>query len=343
MELKRFEMIAFAVIFLLATALLITILLPYLAGIVLAFVFYILFEPLYRKILHATKDRATFAALATIALVLLVILIPLTILGVQVFEEARELYAQVSSGGFETISGTLAKFFESQFGIGANSPLDVSDYAKEIIGWIVRNFSSAFERATNIMITFFLSLFALYYLLKDRDALRAAIVRFSPLSPAHTTMVMDRMGTTIAVTIKGSVVIAILQGLLSGLGLYVFGVPNPAIWGTVASVAALLPFVGTTLVSIPAALFLFLTGKFAGGIGLLLWGILVVGTIDNFLKPRLIGHGVGIHPFLILLSVLGGIGFFGAIGFILGPLCLSFFVALLGIYLEFFKEAHTNI
>ena len=136
---------------------------------------------------------------------------------------------------------------------------------------------------------------------------------------------------------------AATQGVVSGIGLSLFGVPNPVLWGVVAGFAALIPTLGTSLVLIPAALFLLTKGAFVAAIGLFIWALFAVGLIDNFLSPRLVGKGAQLHPLLVLLSVLGGISLFGPAGLILGPLCSSLLLALLSIYHQekfFRKETH---
>ena len=126
--------------------------------------------------------------------------------------------------------------------------------------------------------------------------------------------------------------IGLIQGMLTGVGFWMFGVSNPVIWGTVAAVASLVPALGTSLVNIPAIIFLFLSGNISQAIGLLIWVVLAVGLIDNILGPYFINRGVKIHPFLILISVLGGISFFGPVGFIAGPVVLGLLFALLELY-----------
>jgi predicted PurR-regulated permease PerM len=132
--------------------------------------------------------------------------------------------------------------------------------------------------------------------------------------------------------IKGSLLIALIQGMVSGTGFAIFGVPNPVLLGSVAIIAALIPNVGTAVVLTPAILYLYLTDQVWQSAGLLIWGITAVGLIDNLLGPTLIGRSSKIHPLLILLAVLGGLAFFGPLGFILGPLVISLLFAVLDIY-----------
>ena len=132
--------------------------------------------------------------------------------------------------------------------------------------------------------------------------------------------------------VKGNFTIAFIQGFLTTIGFTIFAVPNAILWGTAAAIASLIPSVGTSLVFAPAVILLFINGEVFSSVGLLLWGALAVGLIDNFLGPKFIGRGMKLHPLLILFSVFGGLALFGLIGFILGPIILSLLFALLHIY-----------
>jgi len=132
--------------------------------------------------------------------------------------------------------------------------------------------------------------------------------------------------------------IAIIQGLLSGAGFFIFGVPNPALWGIIAAICALVPGFGTSLVLVPAIIYLFFAGTGAAAIGLALWGALLVGLVDNFLSPILMQRGINIHPLFILFSIIGGLAFFGPSGFIMGPLFLSLLFTLFDIYHLFIQR-----
>ena len=125
---------------------------------------------------------------------------------------------------------------------------------------------------------------------------------------------------------------------MTEMGFSIFGVPNPILWGSVAAVAALIPGVGTALVLIPSILYLFFIGETVSASGLLVWGIVAVGLVDNILGPKLVGRGIKLHPFLTLLSILGGISFFGPLGFLFGPLTLSLLFAFLEIYSTIRRE-----
>jgi predicted PurR-regulated permease PerM len=155
-----------------------------------------------------------------------------------------------------------------------------------------------------------------------------------PFENRHTEKILSSMTNTINVVMKGYLFIAIVQGFLMGIGLYIFGIPNPALWGTVAGFMSLIPFFGTATISIPAILYLFVFSTNGNAIGLLVWSLILVGTIDNFLNPLIIGTKTELPPLLVLFSVLGGISLVGPIGILIGPLAMNLFRTLILIYRE---------
>ena len=188
------------------------------------------------------------------------------------------------------------------------------------------------------MVGIFIFLIALYYLFKDGHKLKTAVVALSPLQDIHDETIFDKLVLAINSVIKGSLAVAFIQGILTAVGLAIFGVPNAVLWSSVAAITALIPGIGTALVLLPAILYLYFSGQTLFAVGLLLWGMTAVGLVDNFLGPKLVERGMRLHPFLILLSILGGISFFGPLGFLLGPLVLSLLFALLEIYFAIRKE-----
>ncbi len=187
--------------------------------------------------------------------------------------------------------------------------------------------------------SFFLFLFTFYYLLKDAQKLKRISLAASPLSGEENEAILNKLELAINSVVRGNLAIALIQGILASIGLTIFGVPNPVLWGMVAAITSLIPTVGTSLVILPAILYLFLNNQIFQAAGLAIWGMVVVGLIDNFLGPKLVGRGMKLHPLLVLLSVLGGAVLFGPIGFLLGPLVLSLFFALFNIYFSLVKKS----
>lgn len=172
----------------------------------------------------------------------------------------------------------------------------------------------------------------MFYFLKDGVHLRETIVTLSPLSDDTDKKILERLSVAINAILKGYLFIALVQGALMGLGLWLFGVPNPVLWGVLAGIASLIPTVGTALISVPAILFLFATGARGEAIGLMVWSGVLVASIDNLLTPIVVGKKMSIHPLLVLFSVLGGIVLIGPVGILIGPLTLSFIYTLMSIY-----------
>ncbi|MBI3685201.1 AI-2E family transporter [Candidatus Azambacteria bacterium] len=216
--------------------------------------------------------------------------------------------------------------------IHANITLDLNQFLRQGLGWILNNAGAVFSGITQLVFGFLLSMLAFYYFLKDGKKLVSALAVLSPLRDVDDREIFGKLNKAVHSVVLGSLVVAVIQGMLVSIGFYVFGVPNGALWGAIAAVTALIPFIGTAIIVIPAILYLFFTGSIPSGLGLLAWGATAVGLIDNFLTPKLMERGIQIHPLLILFSVLGGLSFFGPIGFLLGPLALSFLFALLDIY-----------
>lgn len=315
---------------------------PFFSPLVLAVVFAIVFQPIYQKILNYTGGRRGISAFITTIIIVTFIGVPLIFLGMKIFQETRELYASLIDGAglnqlYIVLNGLMAKWqvvFHQQLAI----PLNIDQRLKQGIEWAFLNMGFVFSGLTTIAIDAFIFFVALYYMLKDGTRLKHFILNLSPLTPADNETIFNKLkGAVVSVT-QSNLLIASIQGLLAMVGFFIFKVPNPALWGSVTAIAALIPGFGTSLVFVPIILFLFFTQKIGFALGLLIWALLAVGLVDNFLSPKLVGRGVHLHPLIILLSVLGGIGFFGPIGFLMGPCTASLLFALLDIYFVFIKE-----
>lgn len=314
---------------------------PFLYALILAMAFATVFAPLHKKILAATRQHKSFSALLATISVLIVVVAPLAFLSVQIFQEAAALYASLTHNGDTTsiskIINDIVLTIKRYASLPIESSSDINQYARQALSWLLQNLGSLFANVAKIIVSIFIFLIALYYLFKDGEKLKAAFVALSPLQKIYNETILHKLDSAVNSVIRGNLVVALVQGVLTAIGFALFGVPNPALWGSVAAIAALIPGIGTALVLLPAILYLFFRGATLPAAGLLLWGMTAVGLIDNFLGPKLAERGMQIHPFLILLSILGGIGFFGPLGFLLGPLVLSLLAALLGIYTEMRK------
>jgi len=309
---------------------------PFVSVFILALIFATIFHPLYRKILKYCFNFESLAAFLTTIIVVVIILTPLTLLSMSILQEARQLYVSLLDGGgkdtFINVFNSLSENFRQYFLLPQSFSINIGQYVKEFLNWLLQNLGGLFSNFASILMTSFIFLFSFYYLLKDGQKLKQAVVKYSPLDDTDDEMILNKLDLAISSVIKCNFTIAFLQGFLTTIGFTIFGVPNAILWGTAAAIASLIPSIGTSLVFIPAIILMYVSGHLFSAIGLLFWGVLAVGLIDNFLGPKLIGRGMKLHPLLVLFSVIGGAVFLGPIGFILGPMTLSLLFTLVHIY-----------
>ncbi len=310
----------------------------FLGSLILAAVFAFLFQPVYRWLLRFLRGRQSLAAFITTIIAIILAIVPIIFLGVQIFKESNQLYNFLAgNGGREGFIAIIESFINQVrifLSIPASFEIDLNQYMQQGLDVLVQSFGFIFSSLAKMTLNLFVFLTTFYFLLKDGNKLKNYFVDISPLHDNDDEFIVARLKLAISSVMKGSLFIGLIQGILAGIGFTMFGVPNAVLWGSVAAIAALIPGVGTALVVVPATIFLFFTGSIFGGIGLLISGITAVGLIDNFLGPKLVGRGMRLHPLAVFLSVLGGIAFFGPLGFLLGPLAMSLCIAFIEIYLS---------
>lgn len=329
-----FQIYFFAVLLLGMILLAFFIFLPFLISLAMAATLTVVCYPFYERILRWTGNRRGIAALLTVKTAVLAFLLPLVILGLLVFREAGALADQIRNGdgaGLARLQDVIQEY-GSRFLPGYSLNINMNEYLRRAANWLAQNLGAIFSGIAQVSINIFVGLVAFYYLLKDGKELTRTLVMLSPLPDGYDYEILSKLEGAVSSVVKGSLVVALIQGALAGIGMAIFNMPNPALLGSFTAIAALIPGVGTALVLVPAIAFLLLTGAIGSGVGLLIWGMVAVGLSDNFLRPLLMKRGMRIHPFLILLSVFGGLSFFGPTGFILGPLAMSLLFALIEIY-----------
>jgi predicted PurR-regulated permease PerM len=324
----------FATLFVVVAGLALMIFAPFLQALVLAGVAAIALQPLYRAFLRITRNRQGIAAVLTLAMSLVLVGIPISLISTQVFNESQDMYLAISRDGgafvervTEAIENPIRRY-APYFDINANS------YVADVFGWISRNVGGFITGTIQIVLGTLLTVVIAFFFLRDGKALVATISDASPMDDKYDVLVMSKIRDTINAIVRGLIFIGVIQGVLVGLGLWVFGVPNATLWGTFAALAAMIPGLGTGLVNGPAIIYVLSTGNVAAGIGLAVWSALIVGMIDNVLAPMFYSKGVKVHPMVVLLSVLGGLATFGLLGFIYGPVIVSVFVAMMTVYKE---------
>lgn len=314
---------------------------PFLIPLALAAIFAVVLQPVYQYFLKRVRGYSAVAAGATILLGVICLVVPLSFLGSKVVAEAQQMVVVVSNGGAAAYINSVIAYAQdlittyipgSERFSTSLTTTSIDGYAKEALSWVVTHLGVVFSGVTQLILSFLIFLIALFFLLKDGAKLRDTLIHLSPLADREDTAVLARLERAVNSIVKGNLTLALIQAFLSGIGLVIFGVPNPILWGMLTGFAALIPGVGSALVLIPSAVFLLITGSTGAAIGLVLWAMLAVGLVDNLLGPRLVGKGAQLHPLIVFFSVLGGISLFGPAGIFLGPLCSSLLFALLTIY-----------
>ncbi len=309
---------------------------PFWIVLVLGVSFAIVLYPIYEW-LNEKGSPSSLSSLLTVILFSVMLCGPLLGIGVIIFNQSQDLYHAVGGGGnvgpfLDSIGDTINRFLPQ--GVS----FDIQTKASEFISYVSGNVANIFSATLSAFFSFILMLLIVFYCLKDGTRWKRAIVILSPLGDKDDEKIMERLSVAVNGVIMGNLLIAFAQGILMGFGLWIFGIPNPAVWGLIAAVTSLVPTIGTAFVSVPAILFLFFIGHTSAAIGLFIWAAVVVGMVDNFLSPMVIGGKTKIPPILILFSILGGISFLGPVGVLLGPLTISMLYTLISIYRNEFRE-----
>lgn len=314
-----------------------------LAGAVVAYVFY----PLYRLVNRFLKNKNLSAFLVSV-FIILVITVPAVALVDNIASEARFFYLRakqrLATGNIFDIQcteGHACAFVEKLKDV-ISAPTFRS-YLEEAISrfsnFILNEASELVFALPRLFLNMFITFFVTFYLFKDGPRLIERLRRILPIKPKFQREVFKKIDQIVYAVIYGSIIIALIQGSLGAIAFFVAGISSPLLWGILMSIFALIPFMGTAVLWAPASIFLMIDGLSNGnigvllrGVGLLIFGAFVISTIDNILKPRLIGAKAEVHPVLVLVGVLGGLVFLGFVGFIIGPLILALFMAFLEIY-----------
>jgi predicted PurR-regulated permease PerM len=317
---------------------------PYLVDIFLALVIFFVAKPLYRGLTRLLFGKRSLASVLTCLILALIIIVPLITLVSIVAKQALEFSSLLSQG---LQSGTLGHWLNTKMDlfksylVHLKLPLPSEQIKFEgLVQTILSNASKfIYNNAINFLSGFTgfildlaLVLFVTFFLFLEGDDFIDEVKKLSPLSDADNEMIVSEMEATIKATLWSTVVVAFIQGSLGGIGFFLFGVPQAAFWGTVMVPASVIPVVGAAIIWLPAVIYLFLVGYWGMGLGLLIFCAVFIGSVDNLLKPMLMRGTRSTPTVLVLLSILGGISYFGMIGFILGPFILSLLLSLLSIY-----------
>lgn len=320
--------------FLLATSLLMFFLfLPFLTVIALSIILSIVLNPIYEKIKKYLGGRGGTASFLVVLVFIVVIMIPAILFTTKIINESTDLFGKItdssSSSYVQKITNSIERPIQALYP-GFN--IDIDGYIKAGSQFIVNHLTTILSKVFDIVTGIVFIFFSLFFFLKDGERFKKILIAFSPLKDKYDEQIFDKLKQSVLSTVRGVLLIATIQGLIAGIGMTIFGLPNPALWGTLTAVVSLVPAIGTALVFIPSVLFMYISGNTPAAVGLFIWWVFAVSLIDNFLGPYLYSRGSEIHPLIMLFAVLGGLAFFGPIGFIFGPVSVALFFSLVEIY-----------
>ena len=306
---------------------------PFLPALAWALALAVLFTPLQRR-LEATFKRPSLAALVSVLAIGVIVVGAATFVGQRLAMEAAKGAELIET---KIKSGELRRILEAQPRVAPlveriGRQLDLPGTAGRLASWLSTTAGSivtgSVYQALGLCLTFYL----VFFLLRDRRAALQSLLALSPLSKTEMNRLCGRVAETIHATVYGTLAVSSVQGLLGGLMFWWLGLPAPLLWGVVMGLLSVVPVLGAFVVWVPAALFLGLDGHWGKALILTVWGMAVVGTIDNLLRPILVGNQLKLHTVLAFMSVIGGLLLFGAAGLILGPVTLTITTELLDIW-----------
>ncbi|HTH62304.1 MAG TPA: AI-2E family transporter [Paraburkholderia sp.] len=314
------------------------VLAPLFSAILWSVILALIFQPVQRRLVVRFRQRRNLAALITLLLCVVIVILPALFVTATLIQQIAFAYAQIRSGSTDigahfsevvhalppSVQNLLARYDLMDLS-GLQQRLSTS--AAEASQWIAHQALSLGQNTIQFVVSFGVMLYLFFFLVRDAQPLSRVIRDAIPLDDAHKQHLLHKFTTVIRATVKGNLAVAVVQGTLGGLALWTVGVHGALLWGAVMALLSLLPAVGAALVWAPVAIYLIATGALIKGIGLALFGTLVIGTVDNLLRPILVGKDTRLPDWVVLISTLGGISLLGINGFVIGPLIAALFIS----------------
>jgi predicted PurR-regulated permease PerM len=334
---RRIEDQSFLLLLLAVTLAFAWILQPFYGAILWAIVAAVIFAPLNRELLKRMGGRPNVAASVTVLIIIAMVILPLAMIAASLTREVANLYAKVQSGEYN-FGSYVQRVFDALPGwaTGLLDRFDLTNLAA-VRDWLASGLMKGGQvlapQALSIGMNTFdfliglgIMLYLLFFLLRDGKALAERIKGVIPLGADQKTALFTKFADVVRATVKGGILVAMAQGALGGLAFWFLGIHAPLLWAVLMGFLSLLPAIGAGLVWIPVAIYLLATGSVWQGVSLILYGVLVIGLVDNLLRPFLVGKGTKLPDYVVLISTLGGIEVFGLNGFVIGPLIAAIFM-----------------
>ena len=313
------------------------VLYPFYGAVLWATVVAVIFAPVYRRLLSLMHDKRSGAAAVTVLIIIAMVILPLAMVATSLAQEASSLFAKIQSGEYD-FGAYLQRIFEAlpAWVTGLLERINLSDFSalrEQLKSGLMKGGQVLAPQALSIglntfdfVIGFGIMLYLLFFLLRDGRALAERIREAIPLRSDRKAALFARFADVLRATVKGGILVAIVQGALGGIAFWFLGIHAALLWAVLMAFLSLVPAVGAALVWLPVAIYFLATGAVWQGIGLILYGVLVIGLVDNVLRPFLVGKDTKLPDYVVLISTLGGIDVFGLNGFVIGPLIAAMFM-----------------
>lgn len=308
-----------------------------------------LFYPVFKKLKEKIKLE-NISVLITLFLVFIIIIIPLATIGSLLIKESIEIYSAVNSqksqlvkNVSDTVGWLKNNHLTQSLDINENTVIEkVSEIAKTVTAYLFNSIKKITQNSVIFLAMLLIMFYTLFYFIRDGDKLLKKLMYLSPLGDKSELMLYQKFTATAKAAIKGTLVVGAIQGTLGGIMFWIAGIDGAVIWAIIMILASIVPGVGSSIVWLPAAIIMLILGNTWQGIFMIIMGMFLIGTIDNVLRPILIGKDSSIHPLLILFSTLGGIALFGISGFVIGPIITALFLSLWEMYAHHYRKELGN-
>ncbi|MFW2404096.1 MAG: AI-2E family transporter [Gammaproteobacteria bacterium] len=348
MEPRQVQNFFFLGLVLLVSAVFLYLVSGYFQPIFWAAILGILFLPVQRALERRLRNRPSLVAVLTVILIFFTVLVPSLLVTSAVVNEASQLYQRIQSGEIDPgaalrwLQGWVPGLTSWAEGLGIDVtqwPQKVSEIAVKASQYVGGMALTAGQNVANFMIKFLIMLYLLFFILRDGDQMMEKIIAALPFGDDRERELFGKFAEVSRATLKGTLVIGVIQGTLGGIMFGVLGIQGAVFWGVVMVFLSILPLVGASLVWIPAVIFLVVSGAYGKALAMALFGGVVIGLLDNVLRPILIGRDTKMPDYLILLSTLGGLSIFGISGFVIGPIIAALFLAVWAM----FEKEHRDL
>ncbi len=319
---------------------------PFAYTIFWAAVLAILFHPVFNKIKNHLKN-SSLSAILCILVIMLVLFIPLTILILLLLKQTVEIYTIISANSIWDNPNFIADwlnnsifgpFIETLRYEGGQFVLKATEWGSNLL---VDSITNITKNSLTFIIQFFIMTYTLFFFLRDGEKILGKLMHYSPLGDVYEKMLYSKFISTTKATLKTTFIVGGFQGFLGGILFAIVGIKGFLVWGVIMMLAAIIPALGTPIITVPATIIMFLSGNIWQGVVLAI-GAIIISTVDNVIRPPLLGKDIELHPLIVFFSTLGGLIWLGISGFIIGPIIASLCIAFMTIYEHYYKNELQN-